>query len=172
MDGNPPPTVSELSHGLSKRDFSAVELITDTLEKIVNRDPAINSFITICKEEAMQQARSADKSREAGTAHPLTCIPYGCKDIFCTKGVKTTCGSKMLEEFIAPYNAHIVDLLNKTGLVMVGKTNMDEFAMGSSNESSYFGKVVNPWSKTRVPGGSSGGSAAAIAAGVRSVRDG
>ena len=172
MNNDAPLTVPELSYALSQGHFSAVELVTETFRKISKFDSSLNSFITICEEEAFQQARHADKKRSSGSAHPLAGIPYGCKDIFCSKGVRTTCGSKMLEEFIAPYDSHVVDLLNKAGLVMVGKTNMDEFAMGSSNESSYFGKVANPWNTTRVPGGSSGGSAAAIAAGLIPIATG
>mgnify|MGYP000367810504 FL=1 len=159
-------TVKELSLGLAQGEFSSVELTQHYLDRIKEKDSAINSFITVTEENALNEAKAADKSRAEGKASDWTGIPFAHKDIFCTEGVKTTCGSKMLDNFIAPYDATIVSNFKTAGAVCLGKTNMDEFAMGSSNETSYFGKVINPWSDKEqlVPGGSSGGSAAAVAA--------
>ncbi len=157
-------SISEMAAGLKDGSFSSVELTQHFLDRINSIDSSLNAFITICDEQALLQAKQADQQIAAGKVTELTGIPYAHKDIFCTKGVKTSCGSKMLDNFIAPYNAHVTDQMNKAGAVMLGKTNMDEFAMGSSNETSFYGNVKNPWDKGRVPGGSSGGSAAAVAA--------
>ncbi len=157
-------TLAELATGLAAKDFSSVELTRHFLERIRRHDGTLNSFITVCEEQALAQAAAADAARAAGQAGLLTGVPMAQKDIFCTQGVKTTCASKMLDSFISPYNADVIERSNAAGLVMLGKTNMDEFAMGSSNETSFYGPVKNPWDITRVPGGSSGGSAAAVAA--------
>ncbi len=157
-------TIAELAAGLQKRDFSSEELTRATLERIEQHDGSLNSFITVSGELALEQARLADQRLAKGEGSALTGIPVAQKDIFCTDGVLTSCGSRMLENFIAPYNATVVERMNAAGAVMVGKTNMDEFAMGSSNETSYYGAVRNPWNTAAVPGGSSGGSAAAVAA--------
>ncbi len=157
-------TVAELSRALQNKAISSVELTTLFLARIKQHDHKINSFITVTDELALNQALDADKKIATGQAHPLTGIPIAHKDIFCTKGVKTTCGSKMLDNFTSPYDATVVEHFKAAGMVMVGKTNMDEFAMGSSNENSFYGPVKNPWDLERVPGGSSGGSAAAVAA--------
>ena len=159
-------TVKELSQGLTDGEYSSVELCQHYLNRIKTRDPKINSFITVTEEQALRSAENADKTIAAGNATPWTGIPFAHKDIFCTEGVLTTCGSKMLENFIPPYDATVVSNFKAAGAVCLGKTNMDEFAMGSSNETSYFGRVINPWSDKEqlVPGGSSGGSAAAVAA--------
>lgn len=157
-------TLAELSQGLQKKDFSSVELTRHFLDRIKNYNQQLNSFVTVTEAEALQQAEAADKQRQNNNAKPLTGIPLAQKDIFTTLGVKTTCGSKMLDNFIAPYNATVIENFNQAGAVMLGKTNMDEFAMGSSNETSFYGPVKNPWDLERVPGGSSGGSAAAVAA--------
>lgn len=159
-------TVKELSDGLAKGKFSSTELTQHYLERIKKLDSSINSFITITEESALQEAKYADQLRAKGEAGIWTGIPLAHKDIFCTQGIKTTCGSRMLENFISPYDATLVQNFKQAGAVCLGKTNMDEFAMGSSNETSYYGKVINPWSMDvdLVPGGSSGGSAAAVAA--------
>jgi len=157
-------TVAELSAALKKGDFSSEELTREYLQRINTHADALNCFITISEEQALTAARQADEQRSKGSSAPLLGVPIAQKDIFCTKGVKTTCGSKMLDNFIAPYNATVVERLDQAGMVMLGKTNMDEFAMGSSNETSFYGAVKNPWDLKAVPGGSSGGSAAAVAA--------
>lgn len=157
-------TIAELIEGLRKKEFSSEELTRCFLDRIKHYDKQLNSYITVTEEQAIQAAKQADQWLAEGTAAPLTGIPIAQKDIFCTLGTKTSCGSKMLDNFIAPYNATTVEHFNKAGAVMLGKTNMDEFAMGSSNETSYYGPVKNPWDLNRVPGGSSGGSAAAVAA--------
>ena len=157
-------TVAELSASLAAGDISSVELTQAYLARIAAHNDALNAFITVCEESALEQAQVADEKRAAGDSTPLLGIPLAHKDIFCTNGVTTTCGSHMLHNFVAPYNATVVEKFNTAGAVMLGKTNMDEFAMGSSNETSYFGPVKNPWDTKRVPGGSSGGSAAAVAA--------
>ena len=157
-------SVAELSHALEQGTVSSVELTRQFLDRIRTEDGKYNSFITITEEQALADARAADEQRAAGNATPWTGVPFAHKDIFCTNGVRTTCGSKMLENFVPPYDATVTAHFRKAGAVCLGKTNMDEFAMGSSNESSYFGPVTNPWGDKRVPGGSSGGSAAAVAA--------
>ena len=157
-------TVAELSAAMTSGDISSVELTQSYLDRIHKANDSLNAFITVCDDTALEQARVADKSRAQGNQNPLLGIPLAHKDIFCTSGIKTTCGSKMLENFISPYNATVVDKFNQAGVVTLGKTNMDEFAMGSSNETSFFGPVRNPWDLEKVPGGSSGGSAAAVAA--------
>jgi aspartyl-tRNA(Asn)/glutamyl-tRNA(Gln) amidotransferase subunit A len=157
-------TVAELSAALASGEFSSVELTQAYLDRIERHNATLNAYITVCAESALAQARAADAARAAGANNPLLGIPIAHKDIFCTKGVLTTCGSKMLHNFVSPYNATVIEKFNAAGAVMLGKTNMDEFAMGSSNETSYYGPVRNPWDLERVPGGSSGGSAAAVAA--------
>ncbi|HHL45663.1 MAG TPA: Asp-tRNA(Asn)/Glu-tRNA(Gln) amidotransferase subunit GatA [Gammaproteobacteria bacterium] len=157
-------TITELVAGLRAKEFSSVELTRYFLERIARYDERLNSFVTVCTEHALQQAQAADQAIAAGDAVSLTGIPLAQKDIFCTDGVKTSCGSRMLDNFVAPYDAGVVERCNGAGMVMLGKTNMDEFAMGSSNETSYYGPVHNPWDLAAVPGGSSGGSAAAVAA--------
>jgi aspartyl-tRNA(Asn)/glutamyl-tRNA(Gln) amidotransferase subunit A len=157
-------TIKELAAGLRAGEFTSVELTRAFLERIKKFDGELNSFISLCEEQALAQAAEADKRIAAGEQNPLTGIPIAHKDIFCTDGVRTSCASKMLDKFIAPYNATVVEKLAEAGVVMLGKTNMDEFAMGSSNETSWYGPVKNPWDTTKVPGGSSGGSASAVAA--------
>ncbi len=157
-------TISQLSIGLAAKEFSSKELTQMFLERIKKFNPLLNAFITVTNDVALVQAQAADRRRQQGLAGPLTGIPIAQKDIFCTNGVRTSCGSRMLDCFIAPYNATVVEKLNAVGMVMLGKTNMDEFAMGSSNENSFYGPVKNPWDLDTVPGGSSGGSAAAVAA--------
>ena len=156
--------IRELAEGLKSKAFSSLELTESFLKRIDRLDPSINAFITVTPERALAAAKAADVALSEGTAGPLTGIPIAQKDIFCTEGVRSSCGSKMLDQFISPYNATVVDRLNAAGTVMLGKLNMDEFAMGSSNETSFYGPVKNPWNLQTVPGGSSGGSAAAIAA--------
>ncbi len=157
-------TIKQLSELLKTGKVSAVELATMYLERIHKSE--LNAFVTVTAERALGQAQAADLCRQKGEAHALTGIPIAQKDLFCTKGVKTSCGSKMLDNFIAPYSAHLVERCDQAGMVMLGKLNMDEFAMGSSNENSFYGPVKNPWDLTRIPGGSSGGSSAAVAAGL------
>ncbi|UCC56793.1 MAG: Asp-tRNA(Asn)/Glu-tRNA(Gln) amidotransferase subunit GatA [Gammaproteobacteria bacterium] len=156
--------LTELAKGLREREFSSVEFTQACLERVGRLDEQLNCFITVTAEQALRQAHAADARIQSGEAGPLTGIPFAHKDIFCTQGVKTSCGSKMLDNFISPYDATVTQYLNEAGAVMIGKTNMDEFAMGSSNETSFYGPVKNPWDPQRVPGGSSGGSAAAVAA--------
>ncbi len=157
-------TISQLSGSLQSGDFSSVELTTHLLDRVERLGPQLNAFVTVTGELALEQARAADQRRSAGDAGPLNGIPIVHKDLFCTDGVLTTCASRILDNFVSPYDATVVGKLKQAGTVMLGKTNMDEFAMGSSNENSCFGPVKNPWDDTRVPGGSSGGSAAAVAA--------
>ena len=154
-------TVAKLSKGLKNKEFSALELTEHFLTRINQSD--LNAFITVTDDLALAQAKAADRKIADGSAGALTGIPYAHKDIFCTTGVKTSAGSKILNPFISPYNATVSYKLNSADMVMLGKANMDEFAMGSSNENSYYGPVKNPWDKGKVPGGSSGGSAAAVA---------
>lgn len=156
-------TIAELSKSLANKEISSVELTKLFLDRIHRLDEKLNSFITVTEEQALHAAKQADDARASGIAGPLTGIPIAHKDIFCTDGVKTSCGSHMLDNFISPYDATVVTNLKAAGTVMLGKTNMDEFAMGSSNETSYYGPVKNPWNLDCVPGGSSGGSAAAVA---------
>ncbi len=157
-------SITELSHALHAKRFSCVELTQGLLQRIAKVNPRLNAFITLDAERALADARTADARIASGSAGPLTGIPIAHKDVLMTAGMKTTCGSRMLANFIAPYDAFVVDGLKRAGTVLVGKTNMDEFAMGSSNETSHFGPVRNPWNADYVPGGSSGGSAAAVAA--------
>ena len=157
-------TLAELSTALQNKEFSSKELTRHYLDRIKQHDPSLNSFITVTDDLAMAQAKAADQQIASGNAGVLTGIPMAQKDIFCTNGVKTSCASLMLDNFIAPYDATTVEKINDAGMVMLGKTNMDEFAMGSTTETSYYGDVKNPWDLDRVPGGSSGGSAAAVAA--------
>ncbi|HDN69121.1 MAG TPA: Asp-tRNA(Asn)/Glu-tRNA(Gln) amidotransferase subunit GatA, partial [Gammaproteobacteria bacterium] len=154
----------ELAADLKSGVYSSEELTRNSLQRIRQFDERLNSFVTVTEAQALAAAQAADAVIKAGTAGPLTGIPFAHKDIFCTNGVKTSCGSKMLDNFIAPYDATVTEKLLEAGAVMVGKTNMDEFAMGSSNETSFYGPVRNPWDESTVPGGSSGGSAAAVAA--------
>ena len=158
-------SLTALRDMLRRREISSTELTRHCLDRI-NEHRDLNAFITIDESGAMATATAADKRLGQGEQGLLTGIPIAHKDIFCTKGILTTCGSKMLETFVSPYDATVVDRLAQEGAVLVGKTNMDEFAMGSSNETSFFGAVKNPWDPKRVPGGSSGGSAAAVAAGL------
>jgi aspartyl-tRNA(Asn)/glutamyl-tRNA(Gln) amidotransferase subunit A len=157
-------TVAELAAGLRKREFSSVELAKLYLDRIESSQKGLNAFISVTREQALAAAAEADRVLATGGGGPLTGVPIAHKDIFCTEGVRTTCGSRMLDNFVSPYDATVVTKLRAAGTVMLGKTNMDEFAMGSSNETSYYGPVRNPWNPNRVPGGSSGGSAAAVAA--------
>jgi aspartyl-tRNA(Asn)/glutamyl-tRNA(Gln) amidotransferase subunit A len=165
-------TIAELSAGLKDRQFSSEEITRVYLERIEKLDGKLNSFITTLGDLAITAARDADQKLGSGQASPLTGIPLAHKDIFCTNGIKTSCGSKMLDNFIAPYDATVVARLASAGMVTLGKTNMDEFAMGSSNETSFYGPVKNPWDSDTVPGGSSGGSAASIAARLAPVATG
>ena len=158
-------TAHEAHEGLRDRQFTSVELTESVLARIESVEPRVNAFITQTAELAIEQAKEADAKYEAGAATPLTGIPVGVKDLIVTKGVRTTAGSKILENFVPPYDSHVYEQLRRAGAVMVGKTNMDEFAMGSSTEHSAFGSTRNPWDLDLVPGGSSGGSAAAVAAG-------
>ncbi|MBB6340022.1 aspartyl-tRNA(Asn)/glutamyl-tRNA(Gln) amidotransferase subunit A [Pseudomonas fluvialis] len=157
-------TLRQIASGLANKDFSATELTQSLLARIQAVDPQLNSFITVTEELALSQAKSADERRAAGENGALLGAPIAHKDLFCTRNVLTSCASKILSGFKAPYDATVVEKLAAAGTVTLGKLNMDEFAMGSANESSHFGPVKNPWDLTRVPGGSSGGSAAAVAA--------
>jgi aspartyl-tRNA(Asn)/glutamyl-tRNA(Gln) amidotransferase subunit A len=157
-------SLKQLSAALAEKQVSAVELASRFLDRIEHLNPALNAFVTTDRERTLAMARAADERRARGESGPLLGVPLAHKDIFCTEGWLTTCGSKMLANFVSPYDAHIVSQFKAAGTVMLGKLNMDEFAMGSSNETSHFGPVKNPWDTDRVPGGSSGGSAAAVAA--------
>ena len=157
-------TLKQLSDLLAAKKISSVELTRFFLDRVKRFNPTLNAFITVDEQKSLTQAQVADGRIAAGTAAPLTGIPIAQKDIFCADGWLTTCGSKMLANFVAPYDAHVIEQFNRVGAVILGKTNMDEFAMGSSNETSWFGNVKNPWDLDTVPGGSSGGSAAAVAA--------
>ncbi|MGB0129854.1 MAG: amidase, partial [Rhodocyclaceae bacterium] len=156
-------SLKELAAALAQKKISSVELTTLFLDRIQRLNPDLNAFITVDREQTLAQARQADERIAAGEIGPLTGIPIAHKDIFVTRGWRTTCGSKMLANFVGPYDAHVVERFQGEGCVALGKTNMDEFAMGSSNETSYFGPVKNPWNVATGPGGSSGGSAAAVA---------
>ncbi|MDA8781841.1 Asp-tRNA(Asn)/Glu-tRNA(Gln) amidotransferase subunit GatA [Porticoccaceae bacterium] len=157
-------TIAELVRGLKSNQFSSVELTQHFLDRIAKLNPGFNAVITVTADQALKAAAAADERLAAGNAPDLCGVPILHKDIFCTKGVRTSCGSKMLDNFVPPYNATVVENFEQAGAVVLGKTNMDEFAMGSSNETSFYGSVQNPWSTDCVPGGSSGGSAAAVAA--------
>ncbi len=157
-------SLRELSAALADQRISSVELTQLFLDRIARHNGTLNAFVTLDADKSLTQARQADAARAAGSAGPLTGIPLAHKDIFCAEGWRTTCGSKMLANFVAPYDAHVVSRFKDAGMVTLGRCNMDEFAMGSSNETSHFGPVKNPWDVSRVPGGSSGGSAAAVAA--------
>jgi aspartyl-tRNA(Asn)/glutamyl-tRNA(Gln) amidotransferase subunit A len=157
-------TVTELCAALASGETTSEALTRAYLDRIAEHNGALNAYITVCEDSAMAQARDADAQRAAGSTAPLLGIPIAHKDLFCTQGVLTTSGSKILHNFVSPYDATVVERMQAAGAVMLGKTNMDEFAMGSSNESSYYGAARNPWDLNKVPGGSSGGSAAAVAA--------
>jgi aspartyl-tRNA(Asn)/glutamyl-tRNA(Gln) amidotransferase subunit A len=157
-------TIGELSQALHSRTVSSVELVQDALARVASAQARLNAFITVDADGALAAAREADAARSRGEASALTGIPIAHKDVLMTAGMRTTCGSRMLENFVAPYDAHVVARLREAGTVLVGKTNLDEFAMGSSTENSYFGPARNPWNPACIPGGSSGGSAAAVAA--------
>jgi aspartyl-tRNA(Asn)/glutamyl-tRNA(Gln) amidotransferase subunit A len=157
-------TLAEIARGLADKKFSSEELTRNLLARIAQLDPQLNSFISITEDLAITQAQAADARRAAGETGALLGAPLAHKDLFCTKGIRTSCASKMLDNFKAPYDATVVAKLAAAGTVTLGKTNMDEFAMGSANESSHYGAVKNPWNLAHVPGGSSGGSAAAVAA--------
>jgi aspartyl-tRNA(Asn)/glutamyl-tRNA(Gln) amidotransferase subunit A len=178
-------SLKELGTALAQKKISSVELTTLFLDRIEKHNPSLNAFVTVDRDKALAAARTADQKLGAGgtatagsaanmgtATSPLCGIPLAHKDIFCAAGWRTTCGSKMLGNFVAPYDAHVVELLNTAGMVTLGKCNMDEFAMGSSNETSFFGPVKNPWDTACVPGGSSGGSAAAVAARLAPVATG
>ncbi len=157
-------SIADIAQAMASKQLSSVELTRAVLDRIDALGPGLNAFLTVDHDGALAQAKAADATRAAGRAGPLTGIPIAHKDVLMTAGLNTTCGSRMLEDFVAPYDAFVVEKLANAGMVLVGKTNMDEFAMGSSNETSYFGPVKNPWNTEYVPGGSSGGSAAAVAA--------
>lgn len=157
-------SLKQLAAMLASKEISSVEMTREFLKRIALHNPEINAFITLDEKKSLAQAAAADQLIAQGKVTPLTGVPIAQKDIFCAKGWKTTCGSRMLANFTAPYDAGVIERFDAAGAVNLGKTNMDEFAMGSSNETSHFGKVQNPWDRTRVPGGSSGGSAAAVAA--------
>ena len=157
-------SIREITEDLAKGEYSSREITSDLLNRIKQLDPSLNSFISITEEQALTAADAADAARKQGQGGKLCGVPIAHKDIFCTKGIRTSAGSKMLDNFIAPYDATLVEKMAQSGVISLGKTNMDEFAMGSSNETSFYGAVKNPWDTDRVPGGSSGGSAAAVAA--------
>jgi aspartyl-tRNA(Asn)/glutamyl-tRNA(Gln) amidotransferase subunit A len=157
-------TLAQLSEALRARDFSSVELVRGFLDRIEAHQQTLNSMITITREQALAAAQAADRDLAAGRGGPLTGLPLVHKDLFCTEGIRTTCGSRMLDNFVSPYDATVVAKLKSAGAITLAKSNMDEFAMGSSNETSFYGPVRNPWNTDLVPGGSSGGSAASVAA--------
>ena len=162
-------SLKEQLNGLKEGSFSSTELTKHYLDRISSFDKDLNSFITVTEESALNQAKESDERYKSNKALPLDGIPIAHKDIFCTEDILTTCGSKMLSNFKAPYSSTVVNNLSSDGVVVLGKTNMDEFAMGSSNETSFFGPVKNPWNKEYVPGGSSGGSAACVSAQLASA---
>ena len=157
-------SVKEILTAIKNKDVSVIELTSHYLDKIKERDDELNCFITLTEEFALNKARKIDEEIAKNKIRALSGLPIAQKDIFCTKNIKTSCGSKMLDNFVSPYNATVIEKLNNAGTIMLGKTNMDEFAMGSSNETSFYGPVKNPWDTEYVPGGSSGGSASAVAA--------
>ncbi len=159
-------TLKQLSTLLAEGKASSVELTRGYLDRIQALNPTLNAFITVEPDRSLAEAAAADARRAKGDAGPLTGVPIAHKDIFCAEGWLTTCGSRMLSNFVSPYDAHVIEQFKAAGMPSLGKTNMDEFAMGSSNETSFFGPVKNPWDTARVPGGSSGGSAACVAAGM------
>jgi aspartyl-tRNA(Asn)/glutamyl-tRNA(Gln) amidotransferase subunit A len=159
-------TLKQLADGLAGDEFSSLEITQAYLQKIKSDDAKYNAFISVTEAQALDAAKQADEMRANGNAGPLTGLPIAVKDIFCTDGVKTSCGSKMLDNFVAPYESTATQKLKDAGFVNLGKTNLDEFAMGSSTESSFYGPTKNPWDLNKVPGGSSGGSAVAVAAGL------
>lgn len=160
-------TSKELHQLIVNKNISVMELVELFLNRIEQHNPQLNAYITVVQDKARAQAIEVDnKIRNGELNHPLAGVPYALKDLFCTKGILTSCGSKMLSNFISPYDATVYDKLHQAGAVLLGKVNMDEFAMGSSNENSFYGAVANPWDLSRIPGGSSGGSAAAVAAGL------
>jgi aspartyl-tRNA(Asn)/glutamyl-tRNA(Gln) amidotransferase subunit A len=165
-------TAAEIGRGLRAKKYSSVEVTKHFLGRIERANPGLNAFVTVTAERALADARRADATLARGGGGPLTGVPVVHKDIFCTSGILTSCGSRILSNFVAPYDATVVERLDAAGMVLLGKTNMDEFAMGSSNETSYYGPVKNPWDTARVPGGSSGGSAAAVAARIAPVATG
>ena len=150
-------TIKQIQEGLRNGEYSSVELTRAYLDRIKSLNPDINAFISVTSERALADEERADQRIANGQAEALTGVPLAHKDIFCTDGIATTCGSHMLENFVAPYDAHVIERCKAQAAVMLGKTNLDEFAMGSSNENSYFGPVKNPWDSACVPGGSSGG---------------
>lgn len=157
-------TLKQLSRQLAAKEVSSVELATQYLDRIEALNPALNALVTVDRAKTLAEAATADARIAAGDAHALTGVPIIHKDLFCQQGWRTSCGSKMLDNFVSPYSAHVVEQCQAAGLVTLGRANMDEFAMGSSNENSFYGAVKNPWDQKAVPGGSSGGSAAAVAA--------
>jgi len=165
-------SIKEMSEKLHAGDITSVQLTQHYLDRISKYDGDINAYVTVTPELAIDMAKEADQRLKNGTADLLTGIPVAHKDIFCTDGVKTSCSSKMLDNFIAPYDAHVVTKLKQVGMPILGKTNMDEFAMGSTSESSYYGPTKNPWDLSAVPGGSSGGAAAVITAGLAPLATG
>jgi aspartyl-tRNA(Asn)/glutamyl-tRNA(Gln) amidotransferase subunit A len=165
-------TAAELGRRIAAREYSSVEVTRHFLDRIGRAAKSLNAFVTVTEERALEDARRADARIARGEGGPLTGVPLAHKDIFCTAGILTSCGSRMLSKFVAPYDAAVVERLDAAGMVLLGKTNMDEFAMGSSNETSFYGPVRNPWDTSRVPGGSSGGSAAAVAARIAPVATG
>ena len=159
-------SLTRIRDGFAAGEFSSEEITQDYLARIARHNETLNCFISVTEDIALEQARAADARLAAGNAGALTGVPLAHKDLFCTDGVRTSCASRVLDNFIAPYDATVVERVRDAGAVMLGKTNMDEFAMGSSNENSWYGNVANPWNTAHVPGGSSGGSAAAVAAGL------
>ena len=156
-------SVKEILTAIKNKDVSVIELTSSYIDKIKERDDELNCFITLTEEFALNKARKIDEEIAKDKVRALSGLPIAQKDIFCTKNIKTSCGCKMLDNFVSPYNATVIEKLNNAGTIMLGKTNMDEFAMGSSNETSFYGPVKNPWDTEYVPGGSSGGSASAVA---------